>query len=88
MNFLKKEIITKKTVGRALIESAIGAVVLAAIVFLCLSFYSDAIQTILNAISSGKASAFEFTIVLFPIILIVALTLELGLIIIKLDKKK
>lgn len=87
MNFLKKEI-SKKTIGGALIESVISAIIFTIVLYFCLTSFNETIQTMLKAISGGKTSALDVTMILFPIILIIALTLKLGTIIIKLYCKK
>ncbi len=88
MKFLKREITTKKTVGQELIESVISAVCFTIVVYFCLSSFNETIQTILNTIKSGETSALSITMILFPIIIIVSLTLKLGTIVVKLDNKK
>lgn len=88
MKFLKREIISEKTVGRELIETVIEAVCFTIVVYICLSYFNETILTVLNIVKSGEISALKMTIILFPIIIIVSLGLKLGTIVIKLDQKK
>ena len=78
MNFLKKEIVTKKTVGMALIESMLSAVTYTIIAYVCFGTINDELQAMLQSVSSGQITALELALIMFPIFLIISLTITLG----------
>ena len=73
MKILKKEITTKKTIGKELLESVIYAVCFTVVLYFCLSTFNEPIQTYLTAITDGKISALTVTLIIFPAILILSI---------------
>ena len=85
MDFFKREMIVKKSVGGKVIESVVFAVIITIILYLC--FNSSFVQNMFDAIKSGESSAFTISIILFPIILVISITINLGIFVLKLDHK-
>lgn len=88
MKFLNKEINTKKTVKQEIIESVISAICFAIVIYFCLTLFNEDILSVLESIKTGKVSALNVTLILFPIFLIVSVMIKLAIIVGKPDSKK
>ena len=83
MKFLKKEFITKKTVGIELIESILSGLLGTLIIYYCLTFALEPLLNIFNAVNDGKISAFQVAIISGPMLIIIMVTVKLVFIVSK-----
>ena len=79
--WLNKEYVVKRKMWTLLFESIIDALIFTIILYLCVTKYNSVIIESLNNISANNFG-FTFSIIMFPIILIIITMLKLGLYII------
>ena len=84
MEFLKKQITVKRSVGKILLEEIIRSISFVLILYLTLIFSKNN-QLILES-GNGTITAFEFSLIILPLIILISLSVRLAIICFK--KKK
>lgn len=76
--WLNKEYVVKRKMWTLLFESVMDTLIFTIILYFCVTKYNTTIIEILNSISANNLG-YTFSIIMFPIILIIIAMLKLGL---------
>ena len=85
MEFLKKQITVKRSVGKILLEEIIRSISFVLILYFTLIIFSKNNQLVLES-GNGTVTALEFSLIILPLIILISLAVRLAIICFK--KKK
>lgn len=77
---LNQEIVVKRTLLQRIIDSIISAVALTILLYFCLTDFNQEIVEFLKSVAENNIAT-EATLILFPILLIITITMNIGMIV-------
>ena len=83
---LNQEIVVKRTLLWRIIDSIISAVGLTILLYFCLTDFNQEIVEFLKSVAENNIAT-ETTLILFPILLIITITMNIGMIVTTSDPK-